>query len=231
MGTLAFPTLDQLIAKQEGFGTPQAFTITQANNPGALAPGSFATQHGATGTAYTAGGQPVAIFPDIATGTAAEDALVKYYADQNSTIADLINAWSPANAPGNSPAATNAYIQNVAAGLNATPGTPVTQAETSYDALNNITNTLGTGQGTNPTTLPPNTSLPSGSSSTTAAAPSSGAGCVPSWSNAWCLSFGRVGAFLLGLILIAAGLVMFKPVQQTVVQTGKVAAKAGALFA
>lgn len=117
-----FPTIDQAIAQFEGFGTSAAPTITAANNPGAIQAGPFATAQGATGSS---GG--FAVFPDVATGTAAEDALVSRYAGAGYTLSDLINAWSPPNAPGNSPEATQNYINFVANATGANPNTPVSQ--------------------------------------------------------------------------------------------------------
>lgn len=231
MGTnLSFPTFDKVISQFEGFGSPGATTINLANNPGAIIPGSFATAHGATGTLYTSSGQPVATFPSIQAGTSAEDALVSYYANNGANIADLINAWSPANAPGNNPASTQNYINTVAQKLNATPTTPVIQAEQAYDAGQGATNAPGTTSGSPAT--------PGGGSTVGSVLQQLWSGdplglnqvgpAAPSGSG---LSWGRVAAFLLGLILVGVGLWMFKPVQQ-VVSSGTRTARAGAeLFA
>lgn len=220
--SLAFPTFDKLIANFEGFGTPQASTINLANNPGAIIPGQFATAHGATGTLYTAQGQPVAAFPTVQQGTSAEDALVQYYANQGASISDLINAWSPSNAPGNNPAGTQNYINTISKQIGATPQTGVIQAEQAYDSGNNVTNTLGA-PGT--TTTAPSAGTAPGTSQST---PGGILGQIwsgdplglnkigPKAPTAPDLSAGRIAAFVLGLILIAVGLWMFKPVQQAV---------------
>ena len=120
MGALTFPTLDSVIAKFEGFGTPAAPTITGANNPGAIQSGPFARSAGSIGSS-----NGFAVFPDAETGFAAIDQLVARYAEQGANLRDLINAWSPPNAPGNTPASTQNYLNFAAQQTGASPDTPV----------------------------------------------------------------------------------------------------------
>jgi hypothetical protein len=201
MGSVSFPGIDAAISKFEGFGTPQAPSITQANNPGAIQFGQFAAAHGATGSL-----NGFAIFPDTTTGTAAEDALVKSYADQGLTIDQMINSWAPPNAPGNSLDSTKNYVNSVAASMGVTPDTTVASLQ-------------GAGS--------PVAGSPSLLSKITSAA-LFGPG----------YSWARVGAFLLGLVLIVAGLYLFKPpaalnvspgpIGRGINRAGKTAARAAA---
>jgi hypothetical protein len=187
VGTPAFPGIDSAISKFEGFGTPGAPTITNANNPGALQAGSFANANGATGAL-----NGFAVFPDVATGTAAEDALVQSYANQGYTVDQMINAWAPATAPGNSPESTTNYVNSVANSLGASPSTPISSLA---------------GVPSSPAPTPGGFSITNPSTWLGAAANAylnpTGQGGAVSWS--------RVGAFILGLIMIAAGLYLFKP--------------------
>ena len=95
-------TIANAITRQEGINPAY-------NNPGGLIAGS-----GQTGTAPNG----IAIFPDLATGQAAELNLVQSYIDQGASISSMINAWAPAPSAacggmctGNNP---SAYAQNVA---------------------------------------------------------------------------------------------------------------------
>lgn len=222
---LAFPTIDSFIAKLEGFGTPNATTINNANNPGSIIPGTFATAHGATGVMYTAGGQPVAVFPDALTGTAAEDALVQQYANNGASITDLVNAWAPPTAPGNSPGATQNYINNLASMLGVSPTSPVTSAEQAYDQSHGITP-----GSTSSASSPITTAATSGITNAVLNALGLGAFAGTSGSSS-AFSFARIGAFVLGFILIAGGLYLFKPVQEAVNTTVKKGAEIGAASA
>lgn len=190
---LTFQSLDEAIAKFEGFGktgTP----ATRNNNPGNIIASDFAYSNGAIGES---GG--FAVFPDPATGYAATDALVGNYAAKGATLESLIKAWSPGNAPGNTPQSTQNYIDYVSTQLGVTgttkvsdlaakPGTGTTTTNTSssimdkIDAFNNTVGDIVTGKF-----------------------------LAASW--------GRVGAFAVGLLFIAAGLFLFKPTQQ-IIQTG-----------
>ena len=173
---LQFPGIDAAIAAFESGGNPSAASVI-ANNPGALQPGAFATQYGATGAMAVAGGQQIATFPTAAAGTAAEDALVGYYAGQGDTISQLVQNWSVG--PNGTPTQTTTnYTNSVASAVGVPASTPVSQL-------------AGVG------------------SSAIAAAPGT---C--SWSNpSACFSsfsWGRVGAFALGLIGIVGAVFLLK---------------------
>lgn len=218
--TGAYSAIDQTIAQFEGFGKPGTLA-TVNKNPGNIIAGDFATAHGATGS--NAG---FAVFPDVATGNAAQDDLVSKYINNGASLSDLISAWSPANAPGNSPSSTQNYINFAAGKLNVDPSQP----------LNSLPNLPTLGQ--------PNAPAQSAASSNPAAATSStgqkyncsllssdywmhgGAADYKSQCNstnaataASAFSFGRIGAFILGLIFIAGGIYLFKGTQM-VIQTG-----------
>lgn len=121
---LQFPNLGAAIGVAEGFGI--AGTIpTLANNPGDIVYGPFAITHGATGIPLTASnGQLIARFPDVATGRAAEDALISgNYA--GGSIRDLAAGWLA----GSSKKAQDDWAATVAGKLGVTPDTPVLSAE------------------------------------------------------------------------------------------------------
>jgi hypothetical protein len=126
MGALQFPALDAAIAAFESGGNPNS-APSLAMNPGAIQSGTFATQHGATGSMAVAGGQSIATFPDAATGTAAQDSLVAKYAAQGDTVQQLIQNWSVG--PNGTPTQTTAnYVTSVVAAVpGATASTPVSQ--------------------------------------------------------------------------------------------------------
>ena len=187
MGSLNFPALDAAIAKAEGFGTPGAIP-TLANNPGDLIAGPFATAHGAVGSIPAAGGQMIAAFPDVATGTAATDALIssKY---AGVTVADLSRGWLS----GSDPTTQTNWANTVASTLGVPVSTPVgatppfvmppagvTASQQGYTAPGTVSNILNwlTGSAGNP-------------------AATAGTGGM---------SLGRVAAFILGLLFIFAGL-------------------------
>lgn len=192
MGGLAFPSLDAAIGKAEGFGPPGAIP-TLANNPGDLIAGPFATAHGATGAITAAGGQQIATFPNVDQGTAAEDALVANNYTGGS-INDLAAGWlsgSPASAQQN-------WANTVASQL----GVPATAS---------VTSLAGGGS----------------PSSSGVAAPSSSPGVLQSAFNYLTtgttgglsglgFTWTRVAAFILGLIVLAGAIFLFKPAQQAV---------------
>lgn len=204
---LQYPAIDSLIAQFEGFGKP-GVPATVNNNPGNIIAGKFATAHGATGA-----NNGFAVFPDPATGSSAMDSLVSHYDLQGLSIADLIAKWSPGSAPGNTPAGQQSYTDFVASGLGvpsftsigaaekktpdsgaSTPsGSPTVVTSPSLNPLTNIANAWGLITGSKTTDT--GTSAP--------------------------FSFARIGAFILGFIFIAAGLFMFRPVQQTVIDSAK----------
>jgi len=189
MGSLNFPALDAAIAKAEGFGTPGAIP-TLANNPGDLIAGPFATAHGATGAIPAQGGQMIATFPDIATGTAATDALVssKY---AGGTLADLSQGWLA----GSDPTTQASWADTVASTLGVPVNTPVGATPPFVPPPAGVTaGTVGYQDPGNPFASTLNklfgmTGIPG-----TSTAPGSA------------LTWGRVAAFLLGLLFIFAGL-------------------------
>lgn len=199
---LQYPTLDSSIANLEGFGKPGTLA-TKDNNPGNLVAGPFSTAHGATGQ-----NGDFAVFPDVATGLGAEDALIGRYDAAGYNIQDLIQKWAPPTAPGNSPEATQQYIDNLSKSIGVSPYTPIGAAEA--------------GATTTPATKPDPNKITAGDvlgailnpmvGGTNLAMKSEGLGGL-SWS--------RIAAFSLGLIFIAGGLYLFKPVQQVVNSTVK----------
>lgn len=201
MSALQFPTLDAAIASFEGFGTPGTLA-TVNNNPGNLIYNGYTQNLGATGS-----NQGFAVFPDSVTGANAEDNLVGYYAGQGDTIQQLINSWAPPTAPGNSAASTTNYVNSVSQAVGGNPSTPVSSLvgqgattgntnggyTSAFPALSNFLDMLG---------------VPGGPTATGATGTTANGIVGFSWS--------RVAAFVLGLIFIAAGLYLFKPVQQVI---------------
>jgi hypothetical protein len=192
MGGLAFPSLDSSIATMEGFGVPGTIA-TRQNNPGNIIAGPFASGFG--GVPGTNG---IAAFPDVASGTAAEDTLLQQFAASGKTLGGALNTWVPPTAPGNSPAATQNYIDSVSGKL----GVP---ADTPLSALGNFGAMTGAAVGAAPTAV--------------------GAGLSTA---AQTFLFGvpatRLAAFILGLIFIAAGLWSLKSTQTIIggaVRVGK----------
>src|SRR5690349_11794648 len=120
---LQFPNLDNAIGTLEGFGKPGTLA-TVNNNPGNLIAGPFSTSHGAVGQ-----NGDFAVFPDVATGLGAEDALIGRYDAAGYNLQDLIQKWAPPTAPGNSPEATQQYIDNLSKSIGSSPYTPLGMAE------------------------------------------------------------------------------------------------------
>jgi len=161
--------------------------------------GPFATAHGSTGVAPNG----LATFADPIQGMQATDALVQHYANQGFDINALINKWAPPNAPGNSPLSTQNYVNAVAGAVGASPSTPLSATS---------------GQPSNATS---NTSSSTTNYLTAVACEfgfASDAACKdynayqaqnPNQQNN-AFSFGRIAAFLLGLILIAGGIFLLK---------------------
>lgn len=215
MGGLAFPGIDAVISQFEGFGTANAPTITNANNPGAITAGPWAIQNGATGSVVNpSSGQSFATFPDITTGLQAEDNLVSQAANQGATLSDLIAKWAPPNAPGNSQTATTNYTNTVANQLGVSPSTPVS----SLAGVTAPNTPLPTGTATTGPSLLPSSSTLGNIANGVASAVIPGYNAISNLSSP-SISWGRIAAFLLGLILIGAGLFMFKTTQ-TIIQTG-----------
>lgn len=220
---LLFPGVDSGIAGFEGYGIPGTYA-TINNNPGNIVYGPFAQSQGATGS-Y--GG--FAVFPDADTGFSATDALVGNYASQGYDMQSLINAWAP-------PSAGNPNNANYLDFVDSASGLSPTSPLSSY--------------GFTPYGPAVPGSITSGANSTSLLGPSigglsgllgnlgglgmafgSGQESLPSFlGNASGLlagfSWGRVGTFLLGLICVAAGLLMFKPVSNTAISISKTGLKA-----
>lgn len=86
------------------------------NNPGNIEYGDFTRSHGAIGTDGR-----FAIFPDLATGRAAKEALFfegKNYKDK--TVAEAVNRWAPPSENN-----TGSYIANLAGAAGVDPNTPL----------------------------------------------------------------------------------------------------------
>jgi hypothetical protein len=199
MGGLNFSALDQAMAQFEGFGSPGTIA-TRQNNPGNLQFGSYAVGQGAVGE----GTNGIAIFPDARTGFQAMDNLVGHYADQGLTLQEMLNKWAPPNAPGNTPASTQNYVNSVASQTGVNPNAPVSGGnsisnsnapdwmKSFYQSMNDLT-----GLGTQSTPA----------MKAAAAKSSSSSGLFGSLFSGF--SFSRIGTFALGLILIAGGLYLF----------------------
>jgi hypothetical protein len=92
------------------------------NNPGNIIASPFATRMGAVG----ADAQGFAIFPDAAAGERAAVGLLSTYGQQGlNTVEQIVGKWSPANAPGNTPAGTVSYVNFVAKQLGVAPNVPL----------------------------------------------------------------------------------------------------------
>lgn len=200
-----FPTLDQAISQFEGFGQPGTIA-TRQNNPGDLIYGPFAQSMGATGP----GTGNIAIFPNNQTGFAAMDQLIQHYANQGYNIQQLIGAWNPPNAPGNTPQGTQNYTNFVAQQARVTPQTQVSATAQNqqkgscawYDFGCKLNQSMGL--------------QPEGSGGVT----DSVSKLFPGF------SFGRIATIALGLITIAGAIFLFRggDIIQTVKRVGPLAA-------
>lgn len=184
--SLVYPGIDAAIAAFETGGSPTS-AAAQANNPGAIQPGAFATRYGATGSMAVAGGQSIAVFPNTAQGQAAEDALVQNYANQGDTIQQLIQNWSigPLGTPTQT---TTNYINSVASAVGASPSTPVSQLA-GVGGVSGATSSIASG--------------------------------ISNWFGSTGITWGRIGAFLLGLIAVAGALFLLGKTE--IVQTARAA--------
>jgi hypothetical protein len=170
------------------------------HNPGGVSYGTYALQHGAVGSTHNG----IAIFPSLEAGQTAQDALIASYASKGATISGMISEWSPVSAKGNSAEKTQNYINSVASDLGVSADTPVSKLQGAVDDLKKQLEDQGI-------------NVPEDGET------SSAVGTVASFFG---LELGRVVAIVLGLICIAAGLMMFKPVRETVITTAKTAATA-----
>lgn len=202
---LNYPVLDSLISQFEGFGK-EGVPATVNNNPGNIIAGSFATAHGATGV-----NNGFAVFPDPITGAQATDALIGHYDSMGLSVSDLINKWAPGSAPGNTPAGTQSYIDFVSGKLGVPADTPINVAEKKTPENGGST----TGGSSSPSITQ---RIFQGALDTVAPGMGTLLGSTTSGGTP-ALSFGRIGAFILGFVFIAGGLYLFKPVQN-IVNTG-----------
>lgn len=205
---LNYPTIDSSIAQFEGFNNPSSLAARNLN-PGNLAYGSFAAEYGAT-----LGPSGFATFPTLQSGIAAQDALVTAYANQGYSLTDLINQWSPPTAPGNSAEINQKYIDFVSGKTGLNPLSPI-QNQASPSSLSGLLgagNTLASqlGFGMNPL----DNTTPSWWSDVFTSSNLNPLKGVQDLLNTF--SWSRVATFFLGLIFIAAGLYMFKPVREVV---------------
>ena len=95
------------------------------NNPGNIIKSSFATEQGAIGFAPGLPGNVFAIFPNPQIGYNALLTLLQTPDYQKLTIQGVIEKYCPPNAPGNTPAQTAKYVDQIAKQLNASPNTPI----------------------------------------------------------------------------------------------------------
>lgn len=186
-----FSSLADAMAQFEGYGTPGTIA-TRQNNPGNLAYGDFAKQFGATGP----GAQNIAVFPNTQAGSNAMDALIQHYASQGYNLGQLIGSWAPPNAPGNTPQSTQNYTNFVAQQTGANPSTPVSQI---------------TGQSQQPSSTCAWYDLPCMWRYTTSPKGVSTLAGKAVGINIGGLSLSRIISIVLGLILIAGSIYLFKP--------------------
>lgn len=94
----------------------------RTNNPGGMNAGSFANANGAIGTDGR-----LAVFPDLATGFAAQEALLNSYMGRGfNTVNSIVGRWAPRNVDNNS---TDAYIAHVSRALGVRPDQPLDPAQ------------------------------------------------------------------------------------------------------
>ena len=192
--SLQYGNIDAAIAQAEGFNTAGSIP-NLANNPGDIIASPFATAHGAKGSITAAGGQQIAAFPDAATGYAATDALVasKVASGSVTDINSLAQSWLGSNA---SPTDVSNYAATLSNAIGVPSSTPVANA---------------------------GSAAPSATGATPAASLTSPSTWGPALQSSLGLSAGRVGAFVVGLIFIAGGIMMLKPAQSVVVNAGRAA--------
>jgi hypothetical protein len=217
MGTspLMFPSIDNAIAGFEGFGIAGSSAQIN-NNPGNLVYAPWESAYGGV-----PGSSGFASFPDPISGLSATDHLVQTYANQGDSLSQLLNSWAGPQYPGNTQQSYNNYVNYAAnaTGLNPTqpilsqssilsstvpnPSNPQYQQWLTQNGIDANTGVGLMGSGTTPL----------GQSFTSQ---------IESIFNAF--SFSRVAVFILGLICLAAGLVMLKPVQTVLQSTREVVA-------
>ena len=97
----------------------------RTNNPGNVIKSNFATEQGAIGFASGLPGNVFAVFPNPQVGYNALLTLLQTPSYQKLTIQQVIEKYCPPNVPGNTPARTAEYVNQVAAQLNANANTPI----------------------------------------------------------------------------------------------------------
>jgi len=115
-------TLQQAIARQEGFGRPGT-RATMNNNPGNIIWGQFAKAHGSTG-GDDAG---YAIFPSQDVGFAALTALLTDRNYQHDTVEEAIEEYlgHPSTNPLSKGNDSSIYIRDVCEWCDCAPTTPI----------------------------------------------------------------------------------------------------------
>lgn len=233
--SLHYGPLDSLISQFEGFGSSAAPTITAANNPGAIQAGSFATSMGAVGES-----NGFAVFPDLASGTAALDELVsRKISGGIDTPAEFAESWAPSGAAGNSPASTANYANFLAHGLGIGTGDTIPQvsATDAISAPGAVSTGPGSTSGQSGSWLDwdPLSSIIPGYGSAKAAVGSavgSATGAAVSAANFWSnLSLAQITILILGIVIVVAGLFFLRPVQKVVTATVDAGKRGAALFA
>lgn len=209
---LQFPDIDAAITQYEGF-YPGSRSYRN-NNPGNLMYGPFASGLGAIG----ADPQGFAQFATVQQGFGAMDQLVASYSRRGYDLGSTLTSWNGGGAN------TPDYINFVSQKTGVDPHDPLSQAERDSnnaswwdaflaavrlnpaDAAGAIGSVLDEKLGTQ-------------SVKNTAAKMIFG------------ISFNRLGALILGILFIIAGLMSFKEVQQVVIQAGKTAVSAATVAA
>jgi hypothetical protein len=197
-------TLDEAMAAFEGFGKPGTIATNQ-NNPGNLSCGPWSEQHGATGC----GTGNIATFPDVPTGSKAMSDLIGVYAGSGYTLSEMIGKWSPASGAGNSPESTQNYIDFVSGKLGVDPNVKVSDISGGQGFWTKLGCMIAVTDEAKKFCESGQSAAGFGDSTPSKCGSLDFACKVGEMFSGF--SFGRIGAFVLGLILIAGGLYLFKP--------------------
>lgn len=195
-----FPALDSAMASFEGFGKPGTLA-TQNNNPGNIIAGVFADKNGSVGT-----NNGFAVFPDVMTGTQAQDNLMSYYANQGYTVQSMLSKYAPANAPGNSQSSLQNYIDYVTGKTGSTADTPVSALKTPLADQAASAPVTGAG-GLLSNTVKVLGGVVAAATGGTGTLGTAGSRMIGNTGLPW----SRVAAGLLGLICIAGAIYLYKP--------------------
>lgn len=123
-------TLQQAIARQEGFGMAHALA-TVNHNPGNIIAGAWATAHGAADHLKAGGNnRGFAVFPNDAAGWAALTALLSGPMYRDLTLAETVAKYCPSPKDGTKDPLTEGnvpevYVLHLAAWLGVSPLTPI----------------------------------------------------------------------------------------------------------